>query len=121
MKKTVFSILLIGFAFITSGQNYVDLVKFTHTQIPNSTFINNENISTPITQTKLSTSLPISLSDSLAFLTGIDYELHRLKINRGDCYVEFKYSNAQTWFNVKHNRKLSGTYLALPKIASDFG
>lgn len=122
MKKTVLSILLIGFALTGSGQNYVDLAKFTHTQVPNSVFKNNENISTPITQTKISTSLPVSLSDSLAFLTGIDYELHRLKINP----VETSMSNLslatlKLGFNVKHNSKLSGTYLALPKIASDLG
>ena len=122
MKKIVLSILLIGFALTGSGQNYVDLAKFTHTQVPNSIFKNNQNTSTPITQTKLSTSIPITFSDSLAFLTGIDYELHRLKINP----VETSMSNLslatlKLGFNVKHNSKLSGTYLALPKIASDLG
>lgn len=122
MNKIVFSTLLIGLALISSGQNYVDLAKLTHTQVPNSVFTNNQNTSTAITQTKVLTSVPITLNDSLAFLTGIDYELHRLKINP----VETSMSNLslatlKLGFNVKHNSKLSGTYLALPKIASDLG
>ena len=130
MKKIVFSTLLIGFALISSGQNYVDLIKFSHTQIPSSSFNKleneeytsiSENPATSVSQTKLSTSLPISLSDSLVFLTGIDYELHRLKLNPTNAFSNLNIGTLKLGFNVKHNSKLSGTYLALPKIASDFG
>ena len=122
MNKIILSTLLSSLTFLTFGQNYVDLVKLTHTQVPNSVFENNLNISTPITQTKLSTSIPITLNDSLVFLTGVDYELHRLKLN--PLAADFSNLNIATLklgFNIKHNSKLTGTYLALPKLASDFG
>ncbi|MBI34224.1 MAG: hypothetical protein CMP67_02555 [Flavobacteriales bacterium] len=122
MNKIILSTLLSSLTFLTFGQNYVDLVKLTHTQVPNSVFENNPNISTPITQTKLSTSIPITLNDSLVFLTGVDYELHRLKLN--PLAADFSNLNIATLklgFNIKHNSKLTGTYLALPKLASDFG
>ena len=89
MKKIVFSILLFGFALISSGQDYIDLVKFAHTHIPSSSFNKleneeytsiSENPATSVSQTKLSTSLPIKLNESSAFLTGIDYELHRVQL-----------------------------------------
>ena len=122
MKKLVFYILLIGFALTGAGQNYVDLAKFTHTQIPNCIFKNNQNTSTSITQTKLYTSVPISINDSLAFLTGIDYEVHRLKINpMNTSFSNLHLATLKLGFNLKHNKKLSGIYLALPKVASDLG
>ena len=130
MKKNIFSILLVGFTLISSGQSYVDLVKFTHAQIPSSPFNKFENgdyksidetPSTSVSQSKISTSLPITLGDSLVFLTGIDYELHRLKLNPVSTFSNLNIATLKLGFNKKHNRKLSGTYLALPKIASDFG
>jgi hypothetical protein len=132
VKKLVLCTLLVGLTLIVSGQNYVDLVKFTHTQIPSSPFNKlengeyksiNDNPSTSVTQSKISTSIPITLGDSLVFLTGIDYELHRLKLNpvRVRTFSNLNIATLKLGFNKKHNRKLSGTYLALPKIASDFG
>ena len=63
------------------SQNYVDLAKVSHTQIPDAGFENSDALSTPITQSKILTSIPIKISDSLAFLTGVDYELHNLKLS----------------------------------------
>ena len=151
MKEIVFSMLLFGFALISSGQEYIDLVKFAHTHIPSVKLkdYNSSSPNTSVTQTKISTSLPVKLNESSAFLTGIDYELHRvqlsLKPNSDDFTSGFINSSTQEirlgaedyeqspnppsslnmttlklGFNKKHNNKLSGTYLALPKIASDF-
>jgi len=153
MKKIVFSILLFGFALISSGQDYIDLVKFAHTHIPSVKLkdYNSSSPNTSVTQTKISTSLPFKLNESSAFLTGIDYELHRVQLplkpdSGGFTSVSglSEDSTQGTWlggegyqqqrdppsslhmttlklgFNKKHNKKLSGTYLALPKIASDF-
>ena len=121
MKKLILSALFVGLVLFSSGQNYVDLVKVTHTQIPSSTFNNNKNISTPITQTKLSTSIPITISDSLVFLTGIDYEVHRLKLSPIGDPSNLNIATVKLGINIKHNKKLTGTYLALPKLASDLG
>jgi len=130
MIKLIFSTLLVSLTLIGSGQNYVDLIKITHTQIPSSPFnkLENEDYkrfseihSTSVSQSKISTSLPIALGDSLIFLTGVDYELHRLKLNPISTFSNLNIATLKLGFNKKHNPKLSGTYLALPKIASDLG
>ena len=81
LQSTLF--IICTFILIVGGfsQNYVDLVKATHTQIPNAGFENSEALSTPITQSKILTSIPIKISDSHAFLTGVDFELHSLKLH----------------------------------------
>ncbi|MBL56310.1 MAG: hypothetical protein CMP61_03890 [Flavobacteriales bacterium] len=155
MKKIFFSAFLISLTFISLAQDYLDLVKFTHTHIPSVKLkdYNSSSPNTSVTQTKISTSLPVKLNESSVFLTGIDYELHRVQLLFKPSFYGFNSvsvlsedSTQETWvgaedyqqrgdpsspsdlhmttlklgFNKKHNNKLSGTYLALPKIASPF-
>jgi hypothetical protein len=119
LQSTLFIICI--FILFVSGfsQNYVDLVKATHTQIPNASFKNSEALSTPITQSKILTSVPIKISDSLTFLTGVDYELHNLKLLPVSEPVNLNIVTAKVGLNFKHNSRLSGTYILLPKLASD--
>ena len=121
LQSTLF--IICTFILFVSGfsQNYVDLVKATHTQIPNAGFENSEALSTPITQSKILTSVPIKISDSLTFLTGVDYELHNLKLLPISEPVNLNIVTAKVGLNFKHNSRLSGTYILLPKLASDFG
>ncbi len=123
MKKLLFSLLLFSIALISSGQNYIDLAKFTYTGVPNINIDNTplENDTSSITQTKLLTSIPVKISDSLAFLIGIDYENHTTKIKKGWSPSSMNITTFKVGFNVKHNTKFSGTYLLLPKLASDYG
>lgn len=121
MFKIVSTSLFICLALTGFSQGYVDILKVEHTGVPKSTFNNNKNESTSISQSKISTSVPVQLGDSLAFLTGIDYELHRLKLKPFSDFSNLNIATLKLGFNVKHNNRLSGTYLALPKLASDFG
>lgn len=118
-------ILSLGLSFVLSfgmTQNYVDLAKFTHTGVPSTTVDvpGSENFETSLSQTKLLTSIPIKITDSLAFLTGIDYENHNLQLKRAWKSSSMHVSTLKLGINVKHNSKLSGTYLLLPKLASDY-
>ncbi len=121
LQSTLFIICI--FILFVSGfsQNYVDLAKVSHTQIPNAGFENSDALSTPITQSKILTSIPIKISDSLAFLTGVDYELHNLKLFPISDPVNLSVITAKLGFNFQHNSRLSATYLLLPKLATDFG
>lgn len=103
------------------GQNYVDLAKFSYTSVPSSGFEDVTSGENSVAQTKLLTSVPIKISDSLALLTGIDYENHYLKLHPFADTVSMNIVTLKLGVNVKHNEKLSGTYMLLPKVASDFG
>ena len=102
LQSTLFIICI--FILFVSGfsQNYVDLVKATHTQIPNASFKNSEALSTPIIQSKILTSVPIKISDSLTFLTGVDYELHNLKLLPVSEPVNLNIVTAKVGLNFKY-------------------
>lgn len=120
--------ILIAFFFVFStmmslAQNYVDLAKFTHSNVPKTTVDvpGSEGLETPVMQTKVLTSVPVKLGDSLAFLTGIDYENHAIQLKRFWETSNMNITTLKLGFNVKHNAKLSATYLVLPKLAGDYG
>ena len=123
MKKLLFSLFLATITLLSSGQNYIDLAKFTYTGVPNINIDNTplENYTSSIEQTKLLTSIPVKISDSLAFLTGIDFENHTSKLKNIWSPSSMNITTFKVGFNVKHNAKFSGTYLLLPKLASDYG
>lgn len=121
MRKIVSFLLLIIFSFLSNAQNYVDLVKVTYTGVPSVPFTTNTNNSTSISQSKVLTSVPVKITDSLALLTGIDYELHNAQLFPFIDASNMSVATLKIGANFKHNAKLSGTYLLLPKLASDFG
>ena len=124
MRKIVSTALVACLALTGFSQNYVDLAKFTHTSVPSTTIDtlgNDGKFDTPMSQTKLLTSVPIKLSDSLAILTGVDYENHRVQLRERWSTSSMNVTTFKVGLNVKHNAKLSGTYLVLPKLAGDYG
>ncbi len=123
MMRFIFTSLLMFFVFFGKAQNYVDLAKFTHSNVPNTSLdvAGSEDLETSIMQSKILTSLPIKLSDSLAFLMGVDYENHSIQLKRLWGTSNMNIATLKLGFNVKHNTKLSATYLALPKLAGDYG
>lgn len=124
--KTFITSLYLSLAFLSSiGQNYVDLAKVTYTSVPSTTVDsltnNNSQFEAPISQTKLLTSVPIKLTDSITFLTGVDFENHRVQLKEKWSLSSMKVTTFKLGINIKHNSKLSGTYLLLPKLAGDYG
>jgi hypothetical protein len=123
MKKLILSSIFLGSFLFSAAQHYVDLFKLTYTDVPNVDINQapSDPLKSSINQTKLLTSVPIKISDSLTFLTGIDYENHTTKLKNIWSASSMHITTLKLGLNVQHNSKLNGTYLLLPKLASDYG
>ncbi|MFC4636344.1 hypothetical protein ACFO3O_20730 [Dokdonia ponticola] len=126
MKK-----ILLLFAFMISismvnAQNYLDVLKTTY---HSTTLGNTENDSeTDVSNANIEMYFPVPLTGDITMITGFTYENTRLGLNNliesTGQGVEDRSSLIMTRLNLgvklDHGNKWSGTYVALPKFASDF-
>ncbi len=106
-------------SFGVFSQKYADLVKFDYTITPTNTF-DSSTIGTTMQEINGDFTLPFQLKNGNAILTGVTYENTIAAFNPG------RFNESATGITLKlgakfnHTEKWSGTYLLLPKIASDF-
>jgi hypothetical protein len=119
MKKyqIVISILLI--AFNTSAQKYVDLVK-TYYSISADNKFENSDSSTRIQEFGVDITMPVLINTSDAILTGLIYERNQTKLFESEPEAIFSVIGIRAGLSKKHSDKWSGTYIVIPKLASDF-
>lgn len=115
-------ILLVFLSLLTqklAAQNYVDIAKlFYNTSAMNE--FDNSTSATRVAEVGLDITAPIVLNPTRSFLTGLIYEDIRTKTFEGLDEDKFSSIMLKIGFNLIHSDKWSGTYLLLPKIASDF-
>lgn len=126
MKKII--LLLTCFAYIQMGysQDYVDIVKFSTN---NSTLGNiqeanqtsaDKNFETSVNNVNFELYYPKKLSEKLVLLTGLTAENTRLNLSKGADRSSLTMTRLNLGIKYQHSEKWSGTYVLLPKIASDF-
>ena len=101
------------------AQNYVDILKLYY----NTTSRNQHEgtgSGTRIDEAGAELTYPIVLSTSTAIYTGLAIESVNLKIFPYADYSTLSAYSLRLGFNKKHSDRLSGTYLVIPKLASDF-
>lgn len=118
MKKS-FSILHVFVCFTISAQNYVDLARFSYSNTPSNNFENNLE-ETTIEEFDLQLMYPIIWNNKTTLLTGLSANTAKLKL-------DFKVSSRSLYsiglklgLKKVYSEKWSGTYMLLPKIASEF-
>ncbi len=99
------------------AQDYIDLVKINYGTIMNAGFENSES-ETNISLFDVSATYPIMLNDKVAIITGVDYTQHGLDLVPDGETIRLNTITLKVGINIKHNNKWSGTYVFLPKIAS---
>ncbi|GAA4271490.1 DUF6268 family outer membrane beta-barrel protein [Aquimarina gracilis] len=112
--------LLIALAFCIQplvAQDYVDILKINYANILNAGF-EDSDAETNVGLLDLSLTYPIKLSEKTAIITGIDYNQQDLDLFPNAESVSLKNITLKAGLNIKHNDKWSGTYVFLPKIAS---
>ncbi len=126
MKKII--LLLTCFASLQIGysQDYVDIVKFStnNTSLgtipePNQTSAN-KNFETSVNNINFELYYPKKLSEKLVLLTGLTTENTRLNLSEGANRTSLTMTRLNLGIKYQHSEKWSGTYVLLPKIASDF-
>jgi hypothetical protein len=123
LKRTLLIKLYLVFSFglLSIGlhaQDYIDLFKFNYAQAPNSTF-DNSSVNTTLVELTGDFTLPIVLNDKYNIITGASYENFSASFDPGRAVESITGITAKLGLNITHNEKWSGTYMALPKIASD--
>lgn len=100
-------------------QNYVDLANVYYQNTSRNTF-DTTNKSTNILEYGVSVTLPIVLSDKVAFLTGASVDKFTLNLTPTALRSTLSSYLLKAGLNIKHSEKVNGTYMLLPKLASDF-
>ena len=129
MKKTILFITLFACATMVNAQDYLDILKVSHSQATLGNVI--DSLETDVSNTNIELYLPIPITSKAVILAGFTYENTGLGSYFPDTdsetvpsFVDGSSSLIMTRLNlgmkINHGNKWSGTYVALPKLASDF-
>ena len=119
MKKYVFLLPLLLFIVNAFAQQYVDIAKLYYSTTPLNYFENSDS-STRIKEFGVDLTVPVVLSPSDALLTGLIYERIETKLFEAGLVETFSVTGARVGLSRKHSNAWSGTYMLIPKLASDF-
>lgn len=114
--------LVILFAFVLSSayaQDYVDVLKIGYSDTFNNDFegtLQSTNVS--IFETNLT--YPVVLDENNALITGIDFASNKLQLFPNADFTTLYTTTLKVGLAKTFNEKWSGTFVFLPKIASDY-
>lgn len=117
MKKLITLILFLNSGFLFA-QNYVDLLKINYSSTPFNNYDSLSGIKTQLQEFSTDITLPIVIDSTKSIITGILFEQISL-VNQPSSQNTFYTINPKIGLNINHSDKVSGTYIFLPKIASD--
>jgi len=118
MKKINLLLFFALFTLTASAQDYVDIFKLS---VNNATLGNiDNNYETGVNNLNMEVYYPKKLSDKAVLLTGFTVENTRLNISPNSDRSSLTMTRFNLGMKYQHSEKWSGTYVFLPKIASDF-
>lgn len=117
--KSKFIIPLIFLASSAFGQKYVDIAKFYYNNSAFNYFENSDS-STRIKELGLDITIPVVINPDDALLTGFIYERNQTRLFETGQEETFSVLGLRVGLSKKHSGKWSGTYMLIPKLASDF-
>jgi hypothetical protein len=116
-RKLLFILGLGGYSLV--AQNYVDIAKLYYNTSALNEF-ENSNAETRVSELGLDLAYPILLKSGDAVLTGMTAERTRVTLNDAWGYSDLTSLALRVGVNKKHSDKWSGSYILIPKLASDF-
>lgn len=118
MKKIKLLMLFALFTVSVNAQDYVDIFKLS---LNNATLGNLDNdYETSVNNLNMEVYYPKKLSEKTVLLTGFTVENTRLNFSEGAERTSLTMTRLNLGMKYQHSEKWSGTYVFLPKIASDF-
>lgn len=118
MKTIVLFIVLIAASFQLQAQDYVDIIRLSSN---NSRMGNVQNdYQTNVNNQQLQLYYPIRASESFVVITGFTIEHTSLNLLQGADVTNLWMTRLNLGAKIYHSDRWTGTYLVLPKIASDF-
>lgn len=119
VKNYTFIILLLLSTANVFSQKYVDIAKFYYSNTPVNYF-EKSDAGTRVEEFGVDLTLPIVLNSSDALLTGLIYDRTKTKLFETEPEETISILGFRVGLSKKHSEKWSGTYLLIPKLASDF-
>lgn len=118
--RFIFIVLVVlNFPNDSFAQKYIDILKSSYSISPNNSFLNNDS-KTTLQEVNGDLTLPVKVSDKFALLTGATYERISASFDSNMRRSVVSSVTLKLGANLKHSSNWSGTYMLLPKIASDF-
>jgi len=112
------SIFILLFNFNTYSQNYVDLVKVKYANVFNAGF-EGSDAKTNVELIDFKLTYPIKLNEKTAIITGIDYTQQSVSLYPSSDNTTLSNITIKAGLSIKHSKKLSGTYIILPRLSSE--
>jgi len=119
MRKLKWIIPCIMVAVNAFGQKYVDIARFHYSNSAENYFANSDS-STRIKELGLDFTFPVLINTSDAILTGLIYERIQTRLFESEPEETFSVIGLRAGISKKHSENWSGTYILIPKLASDF-
>lgn len=113
---------IIPFLFVcveVAGQKYVDIARFYYGNSSLNHFDNSDS-TTRVKEIGLDITMPIVLNPSDAILSGLLYDRTQVRLFESEPEETISILGLRAGLSKKHSEKWSGTYILIPKIASDF-
>ena len=118
MKKIKLFLLFALFTVAANAQDYVDIFKLS---LNNATLGNVDNdYETSVNNLNMEVYYPKKLSEKAVLLTGFTVENTRLNLSPSSDRSSLTMTRLNLGIKYQHSEKWSGTYVLLPKLASDF-
>jgi len=119
IKKSISLIPLLCLITNVFGQNYVDIARFYYSGSPLNNFDKSDS-STHLKELGLDVTGPLVINPSHAVLTGLIYERIQTKLFETGPTETITSVSLKMGLSKTHSDNWSGTYLLIPKLASDF-
>ncbi|WP_255350051.1 DUF6268 family outer membrane beta-barrel protein [Mangrovimonas sp. TPBH4] len=114
-----FWFLLIWLPSFFCAQNYVDVLQVRYAYTPHSNFENTPN-HTDVNSFETVATVPFPINESTAIIAGANFTYNNLKLFPNDSYYHLYNTTLRLGINTKLSETWQGTFIALPKIASDY-
>lgn len=118
MKKITTLLVVLAITATSLAQDYIDLVKVSYNQATLGN-VDNDN-ETKVGNTNAEVYFPLPVSSKLVAIAGFTYENTRLGLNHTDMRSNLIMTRLNLGVKYEHGNNWSGTYVMLPKLASDF-
>jgi hypothetical protein len=117
-QKNLFFLLFMSIVSTVYAQAYVDVAKVSYSNVINASF-EDSNAETNLSLFNAALTIPIPITEKTAIITGVDFVRQGLDLfpnqsSRALAGISFKAGVSLT-----HSDRWSGTYVLLPKIASE--
>lgn len=119
LRFTLMLFMVLAIPTHSNAQEYIDIFKSSYSLSPNNLFDKSDS-KTTLQEVNGDLTVPVKVNEKLALLTGVTYERITASFDPDLRKNAVSSTTLKVGANFKHNSHWSGTYMFLPKVASDF-